>query len=147
MTTTKNNKEQETMKQLISCLYEIVCRTKEMLDKQNKCESLIFSTEKLLENMKEHVTDEDRKFFDEQLAKLKGFKDNGDYTGLDAVEGEINKRWNDISVKAYSAGQPGSSDNPFNVNVDDIMNGKFTAQNTDRKKDNPDIEEQDATIL
>jgi hypothetical protein len=32
MTTTKNNKEQETMKQLISCLYEIVCRTKEMLE-------------------------------------------------------------------------------------------------------------------
>lgn len=122
-------------------------RTKEMLDKQNKCESLIFSTEKLLENMKEHVTDEDRKFFDEQLTKLKGFKDNGDYTGLDAVEGEINKRWNDISVKAYSAGQPGSADNPFNVNVDDILNGKFTAPNTDGKKDDPDVEVQDATIL
>jgi molecular chaperone DnaK len=88
-------------------------KTKEKLEKANKCESLIFTTEGSSNLLKEHMTDEDKQFFDEKLAVLKDMKESGDYTGLDAIEEEMNNRWHTISAKAY-AGQGGANGFDFN---------------------------------
>ena len=123
-------------------------KTKERLENANRCDSLIFSTEKLLENMKDHVTDEDRKFFDEKVDTLKKIKETEDYSSLDDIESKINARWNDISRKAYATGSQGTAENPFNINMEDIVNGNF-AQNANAAPPNNEggTEEQEATVL
>lgn len=105
-------------------------KTKEKLETANKCESLIYSTERMIEDMKEHVTEDDKTFFNEKMDKLKEMKEKDDYTGFDEIEKEVEARWYGISAKAYSQGQ-GAQDgaNPFanGFNADDLFkSGAFT---------------------
>lgn len=115
-------------------------KTKAELEKANKCESLIFTIERTSETMKEHMTDEDNAFMEEKKQKLEEMKKEGDYSNLDSLESEINARWNEISVKAYSQG--GTNGQP------DFMNDIFAKANMNQqagpKPDNDNIDEQEA---
>lgn len=89
-------------------------KTKEKLEKANKCEGLIYSTEQSLESLKEHVTDDDKSFFEAKLATLNDMKEHSDYTGFDEVEKEIQTRWYAISARAYGNGQNNQGGFDFN---------------------------------
>ena len=115
-------------------------KTKAKLEKANKCESLIFSIERTSETMKEHMTDEDNAFMSEKKKRLEEMKKEGDYSNLDSLESEINARWNEISVKAYSNG--GTNGQPDFMN--DIFAKANMGQQTGPKPDNENIEEQEA---
>ena len=104
-------------------------KTRERLEKSNKCESLIFATEQSTSSLAEHMTDDDKQFFEEKIAVLKDMQKDGDYTGFDAVEDEMTNRWHKISQKAYG-GNKGSnpfnfgSENPLNVDPNQVFNGQ-----------------------
>ena len=114
-------------------------KTKEKLEKVNKCESVIYQTESALENFNDNValTEEDKTFFNEKLEVLKKMKENDDFSQLDNVNDELNKRWQAVTMKAYSAqsnsgGQNANFDsNPFNFN----MNGGATNSSTESTDD------------
>ena len=88
-------------------------KTKEKLEKANKCESLIYSTEQTLENLKDKVTGEERSFFETKIAELKKMKETDDYTNFANVEKEVQEKWYGISAKAYG-GQNGAASDIFN---------------------------------
>ena len=104
--------EIQRMKDEAAAHAEEDAKTREKLEKANKCESLIFATEQSLESLKEHITDDDKQFFEEKIEVLKGMQKNDDYTGFDEVEKEVQTRWYGISEKAYGAKNGG---NPLNV--------------------------------
>ena len=123
-------------------------KTKEKLEKSNKCEGLIYSTEQSLESLQEHVTDDDKAFFEAKLATLKDMKEHEDYVGFDDVEKEIQERWHTISAKAYG-GQNGGNGfdyssmfggqpNGFN------FNGGAPQNNNGAQTGQEDVEVQDA---
>jgi molecular chaperone DnaK len=122
-------------------------KTKEKLEKANKCESLIYSTEQMIETMKDNVTDEDKNFFNEKMDKLKEMKEKDDYTGFEDVEKEVQERWYGISAKAYSQGQ-GAQGGANGFNADDLFkSGAFTSaeqpQPEQPKQEDENVEVQD----
>lgn len=125
-------------------------KTKERLEKANKCESLIYSTEQMIENLKDHVTEEDKTFFNGKMDILKEMKEKDDYSGFEDVEKEVQERWYAISAKAYGQGQGaqgGTNPSGNGFNADDLFKGAFnggTAQPTEEPKQDNDVEIQDA---
>lgn len=96
--------------------------TKKRLEKVNKCESTIYQTERSLEELKENsaLTEDDKTFFKEQLEVLKKMKEVNDFTNLDSVCEEVQKRWYAVSAKAYQTQQPQGENG--GVNTEDIIN-------------------------
>lgn len=91
-------------------------KQKEHADRMNKCESLIWQTEKQMEDetFKDKITDEDKSKLTALVEKLKEMQKNDDYSTLDAVETEINAVWQGVAAKMYS--QQGGSAQGFNPN-------------------------------
>lgn len=114
-------------------------KVKEHLEQANKCEGLIYSTPQMMDNMKEHATDDDKAFFDEKIEALKKMKEDDNYDGLDAIEEEIQRRWYSISTKAYSTGNNGQG----GFNPQDIFNAAQT-QGATPSNNEEDVEVQDA---
>jgi molecular chaperone DnaK len=121
-------------------------KTREKLEKANKCEGLIYSTEQSLESLKDKVTDDDVKFFNEKLEELKKMKESDDYSGFDNIEKEVQARWHLISAKAH--GKQGEANGPTFENA--FTNGNFAdmfggMQGTNNQQGNDDtVEVQDA---
>lgn len=117
-------------------------------EKANKCESVIYQTESQIENMKDHLTEDDKAFFNGKIEELKKIKESKDFTNLDNIVNETNQRWYSISAKAY--GTQGQQSADGNQSVDPNMfnqifgsnnpfaNG-FNANSQNAKKD--DVEE------
>jgi molecular chaperone DnaK len=84
-------------------------KAKEKLEKANKCESLIYSTEQTMDNLKDKISDDERSFFNSKIDELKKMKESDNYTNFDSIEKEIQEKWYGISAKAYG-GQNGGSD-------------------------------------
>ena len=103
-------------------------KAKEELEKANKCESLIYTIEQMVENLKDNpnLTEDDKTFFNEKLEKLNSMKDNKNFDEFDNVEKEVQERMFSISAKAYGQGQPGSAGNPFGFDPTNM--GGFTQQ-------------------
>lgn len=125
-------------------------KTKEKLETANKCESLIYSTERMIEDMKDNVTEDDKTFFNEQMNKLKEMKEKDDYTGFDDVEKEVQQRWFGISAKAYSQGQGAQGgSNPFSggFSADDLFKGAFNgAAGANAEQPQPEQPKQDENV-
>ena len=103
-------------------------KAKETLEKANKCESLIYSIEQMVENLKDNpnLTEDDKTYFSEQTEKLKTMKENNDFSGFEDVEKDVQTRMFGISAKAYGQGQPGSAGNPFNFEASNMNFDGFT---------------------
>ena len=84
-------------------------KAKEKLEKANKCESLIYSTEQTMDNLKDKISDDERSFFNSKIDELKKMKESDNYTNFDSIEKEVQEKWYGISAKAYG-GQNGGSD-------------------------------------
>lgn len=86
-------------------------KTKKELEKANKVESTIYQTESLLETFKDNtaLTEDDKTYFNNKLEELKKIKEEKNYNNVDSLLDEINKRWNEVSVKAYSNANPNAA--------------------------------------
>ena len=93
-------------------------KSEEMLAKSNKVEGLIYSIDTLLDNMKdnEHLTTDDKEFFEEKKIRLQEIKDKKSFDEFDTIEKEVQDRMYAISAKAYSNQENTNNnfDNPFN---------------------------------
>lgn len=93
-------------------------KSEEMLAKSNKVEGLIYSIDTLLDNMKdnEHLTTDDKEFFEEKKNRLQEIKDKKSFDEFDTIEKEVQDRMYAISAKAYSNQENTNNnfDNPFN---------------------------------
>lgn len=112
---------------------------KKRLEKVNKCESAIFQTEHSLEDLKDNaaLTEEDKTYFNEKLEVLKKMREDNDYTKLDEVFEEVQKRWYEVSAKAYQSQQAQDS-SMGGMNMEDLMKnmgGMGATPNTENIQD------------
>ena len=83
-------------------------KEKERIDKMNACESMIYQTERQLDEYKdkEELTQEDKDFFNAKIEEFKKMKEENDYSKLEELSTEVQKRWWDISAKIYAKENP-----------------------------------------
>lgn len=92
-------------------------KTRDRLEKANKCESLIYATQQTMDSLKDKITEDDKSFFNEKIEILKDMQKNNDYVGFDNIENEMTERWHSISGKAYGTN---NSFDPNNINDLDV---------------------------
>lgn len=116
---------------------------RELTEKANKAESLVYQTEQQLDNFKdnEKFTQEDKDFFNGKVEELKKMKEDGNYSRLEDLEKEIQSRWYEISSKMYGKQENGNAG--FDPNM---FNGMFnggapngTAQPTEDDLNNQEV--------
>ncbi len=83
-------------------------KEKERIEKVNKCESMIYTAERQLDEYKdkEELTQEDKDFFNAKIEEFKKMKEDNDYTKLDELSDEVQKKWWEISAKIYAKANP-----------------------------------------
>lgn len=67
----------------------------------NECDSLIFLTEKQLEEQS-ILSDDDKTFFNDKIEELKKMRKDENYDNFESVKKEVESKWYEISSKAYS---------------------------------------------
>lgn len=83
-------------------------KEKERIEKVNKCEGMIYQTERQLDEYKdkEELTQEDKDYFNAKIEEFKKMKEENDYSKLDELSEEVQKRWWEISAKIYAKANP-----------------------------------------
>lgn len=83
-------------------------KEKARIEKINKCDALVYSTEKQLDEFKENeaVSQEDKDWFNGKIDELKKMKEDNDFSRIDEVSKEIEDKWHDISTKLYANANP-----------------------------------------
>lgn len=124
-------------------------KTREKLEKSNKCEGLIYSTEQTMESLKDKITDEDKAFFEGKIEELKKMKESGDFSNFEAIEKEVQEKWYGISAKAYGQTGANAGGNPFSgfdaSQFGDMFSGAGKAETTQTAQPTPSEEDiQDA---
>jgi len=112
---------------------------KAIVDTKNEADSLIFQTEKLLEDHKEVITDEDKAAVDAALGKLKSANEGmsidtmtkEDADSLTADIEELNKIMQEVAGKVYqAAGQQGEgAPEAGQMNDDGSFEGEYEEKN------------------
>jgi molecular chaperone DnaK len=80
---------------------------RERVEKLNKADSLIFTTEKQLKEYGDKIPADKRSAIESAATKLKTAHQTEDLSGIDSAEEELNAAWNAASQDMYSAGQQG----------------------------------------
>ena len=90
----------------------------------NNADSLVFQTESRIEELGDKITEEDKTKLENDLSALKDAKEREDIDGCKSCIDNLNKTWQEISVKMYqqSAGQNGQDGNPSPDFMNDMFN-------------------------
>jgi molecular chaperone DnaK len=100
-------------------------KKKEVAEKLNKIDSLIFNAEKQLDEYGEKLTEDEKATITTQIGKMKLILTNKEYEKVDDAEKEFNAAWIPISGRLYSqAGGDGkTTSNPFEGMKDNPFGG------------------------
>ena len=93
------------MKQEAEANAESDKKEKEKVEKLNTADSLIFQTEKQLEEYGDKLSEGNKKPIEEALASLKTAHGSQDIEGIDAAMETLNKAWEAASQEMYAASQ------------------------------------------
>ena len=99
---------------------------RELVDKLNAADNLIFQTEKQMKEFDEKLTDEDRDALKADLETLKEAHSQKDVTKVDEASKKLNETWSGISTRLYqqSESQPeqpvNEGDNIEDVSYEDV---------------------------
>lgn len=133
--------EIEAIKQEAKLHEEEDAKIREKLEKANKCESLIYTTEQSMESLKEKISEDERKYFEEKLESLRKMKENDDYSGFDDLKKEIQTKWYGISAKAYGANQ-GFNPNGFDAsNVENMFKNGWSGMQQQSPDENVEVQD------
>ena len=100
-------------------------KQKEAIDVKNQAESLIFQTEKSLNELGDKVTPEEKAPINEKLEALKNTVKGGSTEDIKKGTEELSKALYSISEKLYAQSNPGDAQNQSGVNPDGSVNGDF----------------------
>ena len=103
---------------------------RELVDKLNGADNLIFQTEKQMKEFDEKLTDEDREALKTDLETLKEAHSQKDVTKVDEASNKLNETWGGISTRLYqqTESQPeqpvNEGDNIEDVSYEDVTEEK-----------------------
>lgn len=101
-------------------------KEKEKADTINKGDSIIFSTNKLIKDMSEKMTDDEKNKINELVAKMQSAVDAKDTALINETEKLINETWNEVSTRIYSQQTANASDtNQNNTSSENVTDANF----------------------
>ena len=137
-----SEEEIQRMKDEAEAHAEEDANVREKLEKVNKCESLIYTTEQSMDSLKDHITEDEKKFFEDKIEALKNMQKNDDYSGFDDIEKEVQEKWYGISMKAYGGAQGGFNPNMGGFNPEDIFKSQWGGgQQPDNNDENVEVQD------
>lgn len=87
-------------------------KAKELADAINKGDSIVFQNEKMMDEQKEHINDDEKSKLNGYIEEMKQAVSDKNVSKINELEGKINAVWQAISMRMYNANSGGSS--PFN---------------------------------
>jgi molecular chaperone DnaK len=78
---------------------------RELVDKVNMADNLIFQTEKQIKEFSDKLTDEDKSLLNTDLDALKKAHSEKDVTSIDETSNKLNETWQTISTRLYQQSQ------------------------------------------
>lgn len=112
-----SKEEIERMKTEAAANAESDKKTRETVDKLNMADSLIFQTEKQLNDLSDKISEEDKSIIEDTLTKLKEAHKSQNLEDIDSATNLLNNEFSRISQKLYENSNTSESTNEF-VNVD-----------------------------
>ena len=100
-------------------------KEREKIDKLNQADSMIFQTEKQLEELGDKLSADKKAPIEAALSKLKDAHKAQDLAAIDTAMAEVNTAFQAASAEMYaqSGAQPGPDMNAGHANADDSKNG------------------------
>ncbi|MFQ6614958.1 MAG: molecular chaperone DnaK, partial [Fidelibacterota bacterium] len=110
---------------------------REIIELHNTAESLVYQTEKNLEEFKDKLNDEDKKGLTEAVENLKKVNAGTNKTDIQAAIDQLNSKWNTVASKLYqsSGGPAGEAPGPDSASTE--------PSSSKTKKDDTEIEDAD----
>lgn len=96
-------------------------KLKEDVDTLNSADSIIFQTEKSLNEIKDKITEEETNEIQTCLQNLKEVHSKKDVEGVKIAMSEMTEKFQKISQKLYESSNPNSGDPEQNMNFEDIF--------------------------
>lgn len=84
-------------------------KEKERADKLNKGDQIVFQNEKLLKDLDDKLSEDDKKSINEQLDIMRDAVKEKNIEKIDSVESKLNEIWNGLSSKIYGQGNNDNS--------------------------------------
>lgn len=100
-------------------------KAREEADTINKGDSIVFSQEKMLEEMGEKISDDEKATITELVEKMRDAVSKRDVDGINATEKEINDAWNKISEKLYSQQPQSEPQTETDNSSDNVQDASF----------------------
>ena len=123
--------EIKRMKDEAAANEEVDKKEKEKVDTLNQADSLIFSTEKQINEFGDKITDDEKKSLEELVTELKESHKNQDLDKIKVDIENISKKWNEISTRIYSqtqsetnSGSDSGGDNVTDADFEEVKDDK-----------------------
>ena len=107
-------------------------KEKEIADAVNKGDSIIFSQEKMLEEQKENINDDEKSKIESLIQQMKDAVKDKNVDKINDIETQINTLWQEISQRVYSnqgqanTSQQTASNEPNSEPNDNIQDAEYT---------------------
>jgi molecular chaperone DnaK len=77
-------------------------RERELAEALNKGDSIAFSTENMMEEQKDHLTEDDRKALEELVKEMRDAVSAKSLEKINETEAKITAKWNEVSARVYA---------------------------------------------
>ena len=85
-------------------------RKREEIDIKNQADSVVYQTEKQIEEMKDKLTDDDKSKIETAIGRLKESQKSGNTDEIKSSLDAVNTTWNEIAQRMYAQGQEGAAE-------------------------------------
>ncbi len=130
-----SKEEVERMKKESEQFAEQDRKTKELIEMRNQADTLIYSTEKTLNENKDKIKEEDRKVVEEKLAVLKKTKDGSDGNEIKKAIDELSAEVQKLGAAIYQGVQEKEKETE-----EPEIKGQGNKQNSDKKDSDEPLE-------
>lgn len=107
-------------------------KEKEKIDVLNQADSMIFTTEKQINDFGDKITEDEKNSLTELVNVLKESHKSQDVDKIKADIENINKRWNEISTRIYSQTSEPQNENNSNNGDDNVTDADFEEVKNDK---------------
>jgi molecular chaperone DnaK len=104
---------------------EADAKEREMVDKLNTADSMIFQTEKQIKEFDEKLTPEDKTTLNEKLADLKSAHSEKNLEKIDESTASLNEAWSAISTKLYQQTEQPTESTDSESGTDEVQDADF----------------------
>lgn len=116
---TLNQEEIDRIKREASEFAESDKKEREIADTVNKGDTLVFSTEKMLEEQSDKIDETSKNKITELIEKMKEAVKNKNVEEINSIESQMNNIWNEVASSMYNKNFSDMTNNNSNDNIQD----------------------------